>query len=315
MKKITLLLAFVACALVSQAQTLLTEDFDYTIGSGIKAAGWATHSGGSGTNDSILVTTGLTFDGYPGSGIGGAAAVNSFSKDMNKTFTAQTSGTTYAAFMFKSLGAGAGNVASYFIHLAPSVTGNTFFTRIWVNATGDGLGLGDTAPTSYQSVTANTTYLVVVKYDFASKTNSLNIFSSMPTTEPTTAQVSFNEIKGPAATTPTNIGSICLRQGATYANNVASANQNVVVDGIRVATSWAALFSTAGISTPSASALDVKLVGKTLTVSNALNAVEIYNTVGAKVQTLQLVNGSAELSLAKGLYIVRAGNQSAKIRL
>lgn len=310
MKKITLLLSFIACVLVAQGQRLLTEDFDYTIGSGIKAAGWLIHGGAGATPDSILVVGGLTFSGYPSSGIGGAASVTGKFADQNKTITSQTSGTVYASFIVKSLASNA--AASYFLHFGPTVIGTTFFSRVWVNNTGNGLGLGDTAPTNYTPITINTTYLVVLKYDFASKTNSLYVFETMPTSEPTAPQATFLEIKGPAAATPTDLGSIALRQGQTSGG----ANQNVIVDGIRVATSWSNLFSTTSLRTPSANNLEVSFVGKKLTVTNSpSSSVDIFSALGAKIQTVELVNGSANLDLSKGLYIVRAGKKAAKIMI
>jgi len=313
MKKITLLLSFIVCVVFAQAQLLLTEDFNYTIGSGIKAAGWAIH-GGSGANpDSILVVEGLTLQSYPGSGIGGAAAVNGKFADQNKTFAAQTSGTTYASFLFKSVGTGA--AATYFLHFGPSTIGTTFFSRVWINATGNGLGLGDSAPTNYSPITIGTTYNVVIKYDFATKLNSLYILTAVSNTEPTTTQATFTEVKGPAASTPTNLGSIALRQGQTSG----VPNQNVVVDGIRIATSWAALFSTTGTSNPSSSnELSAFVSGKNLMIKNAVEGskVEIYSALGSKVQTSTLEDGKVSLdNLSKGLYVVRIGKKAQKFML
>ncbi len=50
-------------------------------------------------------------------------------------------------------------------------------------------------------------------------------------------------------------------------------------------------------------------------VDSQTNTIEIFNTLGVKVKIVELVNGSAELNLSKGIYIVRAGNKTAKIRL
>ncbi|MFT3754163.1 MAG: T9SS type A sorting domain-containing protein [Paludibacter sp.] len=73
---------------------------------------------------------------------------------------------------------------------------------------------------------------------------------------------------------------------------------------------------TTDIATPSADNLNVSMAGKTLTVTNSpVSTVEIYNTLGVKVKTAQLVNGSADLDIQKGIYIVRAGNKSVKIRI
>lgn len=310
MKKITFLLSFIACVMVAQGQTLFVEDFDYTVGSAITAEGWTKHSGTATPNDSILVTNGLTFTGYPGSGIGGAAALTSYNKDQNKTFTAQTSGKVYASFMAKL-----GDVSrqGYFIHFASTpLTGNVFFSRVWSNATGTGTGIGAYAsgvePSPYVTMSANTTYLFVIKYDFDTKVSSLFMFSTMPTTEPTTAQASFTE-----TATIANVGAICLRQ---YSWSGSTVSENITVDGIRVATSWANLFSTTGLRNPFANNLEVSIVGKKLTVTNSPSSnVEIFSAVGSKIQTVELLNGSANLNLSKGLYIVRAGKKAAKIMI
>ncbi len=66
----------------------------------------------------------------------------------------------------------------------------------------------------------------------------------------------------------------------------------------------------------SSDVLNIKLSGKKLTVLNAAtSSVEIYTVLGAKVATLELHNGSTELNLSKGLYVVRAGKKVAKIML
>jgi len=71
-----------------------------------------------------------------------------------------------------------------------------------------------------------------------------------------------------------------------------------------------------GVSTPKSENMKVIVAGNKLTIANAsTSTVEIFNTVGAKVQSIELVDGSANLNLSKGLYIVRLGNQSSKIML
>jgi len=72
----------------------------------------------------------------------------------------------------------------------------------------------------------------------------------------------------------------------------------------------------AGLLHTSADVLDIKVVGKKLTVINGQTVnVEIYSTLGVKIATMKLVNGSADINLSKGLYIVRSGKKSAKIIL
>ncbi len=201
-------------------QPLLVENFDYTIGSPLTSNGWTAHSG-AGTQ-AIDVTDGLTFPGYLSSGIGGAANLDNNGEDVNRTFPEQTTGTIYVAFVIQTQGT---NSAGYFLHLGQSTIGTTFFTRIWVNATGNGVGLGANAPSKYIPITAGNATLIVAKYDWASKVSSLYVFNSFPASEPAAADTTFTE-----TASITNVGSIALRQ---Y-----NAAQRIIVDGIRVATSW-----------------------------------------------------------------------------
>lgn len=71
------------------------------------------------------------------------------------------------------------------------------------------------------------------------------------------------------------------------------------------------------LSNPSSSSFKAYLVGKNLTVTNTTaTTIDLYSALGAKLQTLELVNGTADMSnFSKGLYIVRAGKQTAKIML
>ena len=207
---------------VGWGQVLLVEDFDYDAGELLVDNGWTAHSG-AGTSSVAVVTPGLEFPGYFGSGIGNAAGVINTGEDVHKTFAEQTSGTIYAAFIIKTE---TPNSAGYFLHLGQTNIGTNFFTRVWVNATGDGVGIGASAPTTYVPITAGTPTLIVIKLDYATKISELFVFNTFPTEEPETADASFTE-----TASYTNVGSIALRQ---Y-----NASQRVIVDGIRVATTWA----------------------------------------------------------------------------
>jgi hypothetical protein len=206
---------------VANAQSLLVEDFDYPVGTLLTNVGWVAHSG-AGTQP-IDVTNGLSFSGYLSSGIGGAANLDNNGEDIHRTFTAQTSGTVYAAFIIQTEST---NSAGYFLHFGQSTLGTTFFTRLWVNANGSGVGIGTNAPATYVPITAGTPTLIVVKLEISTKISSLYVFNSFPASEPGSADATFTE-----TATFSNVGSIALRQ---Y-----NAAQRIIVDGIRVATNWA----------------------------------------------------------------------------
>jgi hypothetical protein len=210
---------------------LLVEDFEYAAGSLLTANGWTAHSG-AGTQ-AVDVTTGLSFAGYKGSDVGGAANLDNNGEDVNKVFTAQTSGTVYVAAIVKI---DAGGNGGYFFHLGKATIGTAFTSRVWVNADGNGVGLtsGSTAPASYTSITPGVPFMIVLKHDFAAKKTSLYVLNSYASAEPSTAAAQIDE-------TQTEIGSVALRQ---Y-----NAAQRILVDGIRVGTSWAEAMAPAGVVT------------------------------------------------------------------
>jgi hypothetical protein len=211
---------------------LLSENFDYTAGDLLTAHGWSAHSG-AGTQ-SITVTSGLSYTGYPGSGIGGAALVDNNGEDVNKTFAAQTSGTIYFSALINVTTA----VDGYFIHLGTgtSTFGSRVFMKPSANAGKVNFGFAYQSTAAYAATPTdfdlNTTYLVIVKYDFDGGNGSLWVLpSGVPASEATagTAEV------GSSGTKLTTIDAIYLRQ---Y-----NASENITVDGIRVAQTWADLFN------------------------------------------------------------------------
>ncbi len=218
---------------IGAGQALLVENFDYASGALLTANGWTAHSG-SGTQAINVVVPGLSFTGYPSSGIGGAALVDNNGEDVHRTFTTQTSGTVYAAFLVNVTTPAEG----YFLHLGGNPIGTTFRAKLSIIGTTSpfnfGISVGSNTPTpvSGGSYTSGTTYLFVIKYEIVSGTNNdiVSLFISpgtIPTSEPGTPTI------GPltdATQTDINPGSIALRQ---Y-----SATQNIVIDGIRIATTW-----------------------------------------------------------------------------
>jgi hypothetical protein len=215
------------------SQPLLVENFDYPAGTLLTNAGWTAHSG-AGSQSVDVGLPGLAFNGYALTGIGGTALLDNTGEDVNKTFTSQSSGTVYVTFMVKVDVFAAG----YFLHLGQATMGSTYFARVFLAAGTDpafkfGLAKStEAAVTTSTEYALGTTYLAVLKYNIIDgATNdevSLYIFDgAIPSTEPATATI-------PAFTTGAadySPGSIGLRQF--------SASQNISVDGIRIATSWA----------------------------------------------------------------------------
>lgn len=71
---------------------------------------------------------------------------------------------------------------------------------------------------------------------------------------------------------------------------------------------------TTGTSNPKASSFNAYVNGKTLELKNVADGstVEIFNALGAKLQSSELVNGAVAINLSKGLYVVRVGKNTQK---
>jgi len=222
-----------------------TENFDYAVGDSIGAHGWIANTGGA-TNRILVTSPGLTFPGYPLSGIGNATTLASTGQDQYKLLSADDStGSVYAFFMVK---VDTAKIADYFFALLQTASTSFYEGRVQVrsidgsgniafgitkgNASTDTAVAGIWTPHAYSR---GTTYLIVLKYTFVpgSNTNdqvSLFVFdSSFPSTEPATPTV------GPitySSIDATRIGRVALRQGTL------SRAPHLQLDGIRVSTSW-----------------------------------------------------------------------------
>src|SRR5204862_2804835 len=103
------------------------------LGSGLNGqGGWSAHSG-AGTNPQTVNTAGgLSYAGYPSSGIGNLLGpIATSGEDNNHTFTGQSSGAVYTALMVNVASSQAGG--DYFFHYFDGlVTANVFRARIFV---------------------------------------------------------------------------------------------------------------------------------------------------------------------------------------
>lgn len=225
-----------------EGQALLVEYFEYDAGQNLADNGWASHSGTSG--DIKIVSPALEFDNYHGSGVGNAVALYSNGQDVNVNFPEQTQGTVYIAFMVQTQST---NAEGYFLHLGQTELETNFFTRVWVNATGTGLGIGSSTPSNFVAITNDTPWLAVAKLNLDTKLSQLYVFSSFPNAEPTEAHAWFAE-----TASFSNVGTLALRQFST--------NQRVMIDGIRVATSWTEAVYGSGGESPSAFTVNFSVI-------------------------------------------------------
>jgi len=244
---ITLLTMGVAAsvAMTASAAPLFTEDFGYATPSGLVGqGGWAAHSG-AGTNPQTVNTPGgLSYAGYPGSGVGALLGPLATSgEDTNHSFTGQSTGAVYAAVMINV--ASSQTTGDYLFHFDDGlITSNIFRARMFVkkdaSTTNYALGIqfGSNGPPSYTGFvyTPGTTHLCVVKYTFVAGGTANDQVSLIidPNLASGCAEPSPNVTHSDATQTDaTNLDFVCIRQGTS--TSAASAQ----LDGVRIATTWA----------------------------------------------------------------------------
>ena len=257
MKKLLLFALAVFFTSISFGQTLLVEDFNYTTGDLLTNHNWLL-SGTTVTNPISVTSPGLSYTGYP-SVAGNAATLTTTGQDVYQSFTPVSSGDVYISFLLNVQSAQSGD---YFIALSPSTAQTNYYLRLHAKSSGSGYSLGlnksnEVTGGSVYGTTVlnfNTTYVVVARYSFsaAATTDDIEyvyVFASpaLPSSEPSTPEVGpyTNSTKNDA----TDLGFVTLRQGST------TAAAALIIDGIRIATSWTALLGGgAGFAAPVASA-------------------------------------------------------------
>lgn len=243
MKRAFLLFILLAFAQVTFAQQKLIENFDYAAGDSLGAHGWTSFSGGA-TNRLLVTSPGLSYAGYPQSGIGNATTLTTTGQDayvpLSSVSDTSNASAIYAFFLVNVSSA---QVGEYFAAFLPG-TSTTFYSgRLFARDIGNGLQFGivksspqdtnNAAMWTSGTYSYNTTYLMVIKYAFNSGASndavSLFIFSSgLPSVEPAPTVGPIVYSSGDA----NNIGRFALRQG------VATRGPNLVLDGIRVSNTW-----------------------------------------------------------------------------
>jgi len=307
------------------AQTLLVEDFAYPAGDSLGAHGWVSFSG-SNTNVLSVVSPGLTFTGYIGSGIGNATHVSNTGQDAYKGFDSVTSGSIYAAMMVRI---DTGHTGDYFSALLPPTSTTNYTARLYAKDTAGSVAFGISkgaasgGPIVYgnNGYTYGTVYVLVLKYKFNTGTTtddeiSLYVFSAaLPLTEPSTPYL------GPVLGTvndATSLGRIALRQGTT------ASSATLGVDGIRVTKSWSNIVTsvnTISTNVPSGFTLSQNYPNPFNPVTNIRFAIpsngfvtlKVFNALGKEVSNLVNQNmnaGTFEVKfdgakLASGMYFYK----------
>ena len=287
------------------AQLVFEENFDYPAGDSVQMHGWITHS--SYGLQPMIVSPGLTYTGYPSSGIGNACLLDTnMYEDVSKGFPPQSTGSVYSAFMVKVNYAT--TTGDYFYHTMDS-SGSTLYYRCRIFVKDDGanhiqfgIRKGSSGSILYSTASYNygQSYVLVAKYTFNPSTDDDEVVlyiidAAVPMTEPTTPNV------GPSAegTDMPDVGTVALRNGSP-------ANRpSLIIDGIRISNSWGSLVSVQSISLIAEGFYLRQNYPNPFNPSTKINfsiptngfvTLKVYNSIGQEVSNL--VNGK----MSKGVY-------------
>ena len=315
MKKITALFCLLTALSLAHAEVLLVENFEYTAGTPLTACGWtAIYNGTSAT----AITNGLEFDDYAGCGIGNGALINGIdnSYQPHKAFAKQTSGSVYVAFMLQPYIV---TKQSYFFSLRDAISINNFnfIGRIYLNEQYQ-IGLSfykssDAAPVfDTQVLDAETVYLVVLKYTMidGNKNDRIDLYllDAYTANEPTTPLLSITNTTSCTDIYPENI---VLRS--------ADSDDWIVVDGIRVATTWseavaAGTCPTNGTAHPTTDHVEYYTTPQALHLQlTADETICLFDTTGKCVYRETLPAGTHDIDLGKGFYVLKTSARTYKI--
>lgn len=212
---------------------ILSDDFNYADASLLTGNGWTAFSGAGTQSVDVGASNGLIYAGYSGltgftgAAEGNAARLDNTGEDVNRTFTAVTSGSIYYSFLINV----ADGTTGYYAGL--NTTGTTFGNRLFVRPATTGkvnFGISNNTTANYAAgeYDLGTTYLIIVKYDVSAAGNySMWIKSAgVPASE---VAAGAPDVTGSGAGSAT-IGGFFFRQ---Y-----SATQNMTIDGLRMYTTW-----------------------------------------------------------------------------
>ena len=223
-------------------QTLLVENFTYPVSDTLKGFG-AWNRGTNSVNDVKVVSPGLTFAGYGGSGVGNAVWFNNKPNSIvyTQNLVKIDSGTVYVSYLVKVDSMSAAATSGYNVAMdqfggATNVNLHSNIQR--VNDTTYSMGITKSQQLSYikKNFSTKKTYLVVLKYTFvpgATTNDSAKVFvfsSGVPAVEPAIPDT-FIVAGNDAA----DMGEIWLSNSFAQSGLQGS---SLTVDGLKVGTKW-----------------------------------------------------------------------------
>lgn len=309
---------------------LLEENFNYTASDAteledITSTLWESTLS---TGAAIFYNSSLTYSGYASSGIGGMASTIKGTVRSYADFSSTNSGSLFYSFLIRLTNL-PNSTAEYPIALTSTANGSSYFTKVWLQGDGSKFRFGLSKAAASPSIVTNydytveTTYLIVVRYDFISGTSNdlikLYVFSG-------------NSIGSTEESNNANYSSTLYDENtngdASALINFAIRQRNlddyigIKIDGIRIGTSWSQAPVPVELSSFSAflngNAVNLKWETKT-EVENYGFEIERASTLSSSIQgwmKIGFINGSGnsnspkdytftDRSVSNGKYIYR----------
>ncbi|HRJ98450.1 MAG TPA: hypothetical protein PL089_02395 [Ignavibacteria bacterium] len=237
-------LAFLASFSVSFSQPVFIENFNYPASDTVaNNAGWSLS--GFSTQKAKIISPGLTYSGYLGSGSGNCiylpnAANGEMFTNYFPNFEYFDQGTVYLSFLIRVDSMALNATQGYCIGLdeigSTNLTSYVYFKKVTANTFNFGIRKRSAISYSSNVYNTNTTYMIVASYTFkpGSSTNDeckLYVFNSgVPVNEPVTpAALDTN------GTDQNEIGRVII---SNLFNQSGLHGSSVKIDGIRIGTSW-----------------------------------------------------------------------------
>jgi hypothetical protein len=267
------LMAAAACCLLlqsAQATLLFSDGFNYTSGGNLYSASTSYQASPSANTPSVTIgSVSLTYSGLsdfspPGNAVS-VATGSSTAAQTAASFAAQNSGTVYASFLLDVTSLAAGQTQNYGLAgMLPTGAGYASGTDpcgivllgsganaydLGVRSSGNGSGSNHAYTGG--ALTPNTTYLIVLKYDYSANKASIYIDpTSLGGADPGTPSASMTT---PGGASPLNLSQFYLREGG---NSLGASDPSApfLVDDLRVGTTWTDV-TPAAVPEPAASAL------------------------------------------------------------
>lgn len=241
---------FVFLAFVSvgnaHAQLLLKENFEYTTGTALELQPTWDWMNSQATLPIMIESGAYTYTDYPSSGVGNKVVVGATGEDLYRIFPKQNSGAVYYSCLVNVTAAT--TAGEYFMAFSSNPIDKTLYHgRVYVkkdasNNLAFGVNRVSSSVTGYTGFTyaLNTTYLIVLKYEFVTGTTndkcslSINPVIASGETAATWLTTTATDAGGEGGGL---IGAIALRQ--------VNSSTAVKVSGLRVAASWTDLMDNA----------------------------------------------------------------------